>query len=516
MNRVSTLDDHNLEKAELGRILGSRPFLRAPTLSKMLAYICEKHFVGQADRIKEYNIAVEALGRGSDFDSGGDSIVRVEAARLRKHLERYYATEGAGSILRLRVAGVGYAPRFETVAPPEALDFPALPDAALESEPVRATAGDEAQNQAAVPRRHSRMALAVTLAIAGILGIGLLAGAYLRTRPVSASRVQPPRDPPASGELWEIRIHAGSSVSRFLDTSGASWLNDSYFSGGAVFSRADRQIVRTYDQSLYQTGREGDFSYAIPLNRGVYELRLHFAETSYGQIRTIGAEKLRIFDVSINGAPLLSGFDITTDAGGANTADEKIFKDVSPAQDGSLHLGFSTKRNGASLNGIEILPGIPGKALPIRIVCGPRAYYDHTGRLWRADRYFSGGRQDEGVGPVHGAEDPGLYSHNRWGHFTYAIPVADGTYRLTLRFAETYWRSNASGGNNGRLFDVHCNGKALVNRLDIYKEAGGENRALELTYRGLKPNAQNKLVLSFVPILDYAILSSIEVEDENL
>src|ERR1039458_6848561 len=80
MNRVSTLDDHNLEKAELGRILGSRPFLRAPTLSKMLAYICEKHFVGQADRIKEYNIAVEALGRGSDFDSGGDSIVRVEAA----------------------------------------------------------------------------------------------------------------------------------------------------------------------------------------------------------------------------------------------------------------------------------------------------------------------------------------------------------------------------------------------------------------------------------------------------
>ena len=37
MNRVSTLNDHNLEKAELGRILASRPFLRAPTLSKMLA-----------------------------------------------------------------------------------------------------------------------------------------------------------------------------------------------------------------------------------------------------------------------------------------------------------------------------------------------------------------------------------------------------------------------------------------------------------------------------------------------
>jgi beta-galactosidase len=117
---------------------------------------------------------------------------------------------------------------------------------------------------------------------------------------------------------------------------------------------------------------------------------------------------------------------------------------------------------------------------------------------------------------VRGAEDPGLYSHNRWGHFTYAVPVADGTYRLILRFAETYWRSSASGGNNGRLFDVYCNGKALVNRLDIYKDAGGENQALELSYRGLKPNAQNKLVLSFVPVVDYAILFAIKVEDQNL
>src|ERR1035437_5333053 len=162
---------HDLEKAEIGRILASRLFLRAPTLSKMLAYICEMYFTGQSDRIKEYNIAVEALGRGPDFDLGGDSIVRVEAARLRKHLERYYATEGAGSTLRLRVADVGYAPRFVTAAPQEGLDVPALPDATLESEPVCATAGDEAQNQAEVPRRHSRMAVAVALAIAGILGI---------------------------------------------------------------------------------------------------------------------------------------------------------------------------------------------------------------------------------------------------------------------------------------------------------------------------------------------------------
>ena len=244
MRRAVMLYAHDVEKAELGRILASRLFLRAPTLSKMLAYICEMYFVGQADHIKEYNIAVEALGRGPDFDSGGDSIVRVEAARLRKHLERYYASEGAGNALRLRVADVGYAPRFVAAAPGEALDASVPADAALESEPVGVTTRDEAQNQAAVPRRHWRMAVAVVVAIAGLLGIGLLASPYLRTRPASVSRVQPSRVPPASGELREVRIHAGSSVSRFLDTSGAPWVNDSYCSGGTVFSRPDRQIDR--------------------------------------------------------------------------------------------------------------------------------------------------------------------------------------------------------------------------------------------------------------------------------
>ena len=42
MRRAAVPGDYDLEKAELSRILASRPFLRAPTLSKMLAYICEK------------------------------------------------------------------------------------------------------------------------------------------------------------------------------------------------------------------------------------------------------------------------------------------------------------------------------------------------------------------------------------------------------------------------------------------------------------------------------------------
>jgi hypothetical protein len=78
------------------------------------------------------------------------------------------------------------------------------------------------------------------------------------------------------------------------------------------------------------------------------------------------------------------------------------------------------------------------------------------------------------------------------------------------------WRSGISAGGRGRAFDVYCNGRVLASRLDIFEQAGGDNRALVLTYRGLKPNAQGKLELSFVPVVDYAILCALEVEDEAL
>ena len=81
----------------------------------------------------------------------------------------------------------------------------------------------------------------------------------------------PPSAPPGT----DIRV--GFTAPSFLDVTGTMWLGDRYFVGGEVFSRTDNQIRRTFDQSLYQTGRLGNFSYAIPLRPGVYELHPHFA-----------------------------------------------------------------------------------------------------------------------------------------------------------------------------------------------------------------------------------------------
>ena len=83
----SAVPDVELCKAELDAVLASGIFAKAPSLALLLQYVCTKYFEGQANQVKEYNIAVEALGRPANFDPRRDSIIRVEAFRLRKRLK---------------------------------------------------------------------------------------------------------------------------------------------------------------------------------------------------------------------------------------------------------------------------------------------------------------------------------------------------------------------------------------------------------------------------------------------
>ena len=66
------------ERAELGVVLASQTFARSQRLVKLLEYISEKYFQGQANQVGEYSIATEVLGRPASFDSAEDAIARVE------------------------------------------------------------------------------------------------------------------------------------------------------------------------------------------------------------------------------------------------------------------------------------------------------------------------------------------------------------------------------------------------------------------------------------------------------
>ena len=169
------------------------------------------------------------------------------------------------------------------------------------------------------------------------------------------------------------------------------------------------------------------------------------------------------------------------------------------------------------VSGIELLPG-PKR--PVRIVARDLPYYSNDSRWWGSDAYFKGGQLAATKEPAEGTDDPELYETERWGHFSYAAPVAAGKYTLILHFIErshgsmprddSGQSSQPNGKPEGRVFNVFCNGKAIIRNLNILEEVGAD-RPLSRTINGLEPNAQGKLLLEFEPVRGYATLTAMEV-----
>lgn len=99
-------------RAALERIVASAPFRGSAQLIAFLRFIVEAVLTGRTDEIKGYTIAVKALGRGEDFNPKTDAIVRVEAGRLRRAIERYYAEPGADDPVEIEIPARGYVPVF--------------------------------------------------------------------------------------------------------------------------------------------------------------------------------------------------------------------------------------------------------------------------------------------------------------------------------------------------------------------------------------------------------------------
>lgn len=100
-------------RAQLNRILASEQFNASERNRKFLAYVVEEVQHGRGDRIKAYSIATSVFGRGADFDPQTDSIVRIEAGRLRRSLERYYLTGGRDDPTLISIPLGSYVPIFE-------------------------------------------------------------------------------------------------------------------------------------------------------------------------------------------------------------------------------------------------------------------------------------------------------------------------------------------------------------------------------------------------------------------
>lgn len=95
MNSLLTLDDPSHIFALLDKILASPVFITSRKHQKFLRYLVQKTLDGDGYRLKGYSIGVEAFGLPAQFDPNHDSIVRVEAKRLRTKLSKYYQNCGA-------------------------------------------------------------------------------------------------------------------------------------------------------------------------------------------------------------------------------------------------------------------------------------------------------------------------------------------------------------------------------------------------------------------------------------
>jgi hypothetical protein len=165
---------------------------------------------------------------------------------------------------------------------------------------------------------------------------------------------------------------------------------------------------------------------------------------------------------------------------------------------------------------------VPHRIRPVRIVARPNSIMDADGETWMADRDFLGGFTVVRKDSVANVRKWSLYDGERYGNFSYRIPLAPGKYRVTLHFAETWFGRPEALALVGlppdapptglRIFNVFANGIALLRNFDIAKAAGGAHRGIEKVFGPLEPNAQGLLILEFVPEKNYACVNAIKVE----
>lgn len=150
--------------------------------------------------------------------------------------------------------------------------------------------------------------------------------------------LQPP------GRATVFRANCGGGA--YTDSHAIAFNADSNFEGGKAIATAS-SINGTGDQKIYQTGREGDFTYTALLRSGRgYTVKLHFAE--------IGKKaKKRIFSVRANGQPVLTRFNLDSRVPRL-TATTVVLRDVWPDREGRIRLEFSGVKRGAICSGISI------------------------------------------------------------------------------------------------------------------------------------------------------------------
>lgn len=189
----------------LERILASDAFARSGRARDLLRYLVEQDLAGNADRLKGFAIGVDVFGKSDRFDPATDTVVRVQAGRLRDFLDQYYAGQGTGDPFRIAVPRGSYVPVYQeagTALPEEADADTPPPEAAGEfPQPFAASPAERSEDRPSpAPARAGRPA---ALVLAGLCLVALLAGGIAYRGLAPSAGVEPAETAVASIEPVE-------------------------------------------------------------------------------------------------------------------------------------------------------------------------------------------------------------------------------------------------------------------------------------------------------------------------
>ena len=197
--------------AEIDRLVNSHTLHGSESLCKLLRYLAEHAIRRHGVALKEYQIATEVFGRPADFDPQLDSLVRVQAGRLRSKIAEYYASEGSEDPIFVELPKGTYTLTFQSTTPSSKTILRDM----REPEADKSTGGSH---------RFSRpiFILSILLAIAVASIAGLLAGKITPSPPSTADESAP--------AAFRVFWHP------FVSGSDAPWV---IFSNGAFVGRPE-------------------------------------------------------------------------------------------------------------------------------------------------------------------------------------------------------------------------------------------------------------------------------------
>ena len=324
-----------------------------------------------------------------------------------------------------------------------------------------------------------------TVTVTATGATGAKGSAMLTISPLSTS---------TSGTFTPIRVNSGGAA--YVDTLGQTWAADYGFTGGNLWSTTGT-VANNPAPALYQTCRWGNFSYSFPAPNGSYQVTLKFADPS------MTGPGQRVFSVALNGAQVLTNFDISATAGGMMIVLDESFPVT--VTNGQINIQFIPgSANWPMVNGIQIVQAPQTAFTPIRVNATGPAYVDPLGQQWSADTGFTGGNPWSTTQNIGGTIAPALYQTCRWGAFGYSFAVPNGSYTVNLKFAEI-----SLNGPGQRLFNVGINGSAVLTNFDIYGAAGFMT-AVDRSFPVTVTNGQ--INLQFTPgSANWPLINAIEI-----